>query len=408
MSQFTYKARDNSGKLIDGLINAVSANEAQTMLRGEGKFIVELQPVNTKSKKLEQAKKEGVKRGRIKRKEIISFTNQLSVMIDTGVPISEALECAVDQSSNLAFREVLAEVSNHVQSGNDLSSALAKFPKVFPPVMVSLVSAAEASGTLAEMLERISQYLAKEHATLRKIKGAITYPSVMLGFSLVVTGFLIAFVLPRFAGIYESRGAALPAPTAFLMGLSELTSTYWHFTLGGIVAGLLGLWAFFRTPNGQRIIDTLKIYTPGIGPLFQKMYITRACRTLGTMTQAGVPILDMVQIVRAVTQNSYYDQLWDEVDEELQRGSELSLAFKSSKLIPRSVSQMIVSGEKSGRLGEVLDKVAVYTEEEFDEQVKQTTQYIEPIMIIAMGSLIGFVAISLLLPIFSVSTVVSG
>jgi type IV pilus assembly protein PilC len=224
-----------------------------------------------------------------------------------------------------------------------------------------------------------------------------------------VTAFLLVFVLPRFTSIYASRGATLPAPTQWLMTASDAVTGYPYHWLGGAAVALATLVFVARTRTGRSMIDRLKLNAPVLGPLFRKLYITRGCRTLGTMIAAGVPILDMIAIVKHVTPNVHYQAMWDTVDHRLRQGSQLSdTLLASPHLIPRAVAQMIYSGEKAGRLGQVMEKIAEYTEQDFDEQVKTATQFIEPALVCSMGLIIGFVAIALLLPIFSMSKVVSG
>ncbi|WP_432798074.1 type II secretion system F family protein [Poriferisphaera sp. WC338] len=406
MAQYKYKARDRHGKLQTGLISAVTKEDAGRMLHGEGKFVVALDVASTFSQSDDDVA--GGSGGKIKRADVITFAHQLAVMIETGVPIAEALECVSSQSPNEAFREVVKDISERVQSGSEFSAALGAYPRIFPPVMVSLIRASEMSGTMGVMLDRISNYMQKEAQTAKKIKSALTYPVVMIAVALGVMVFLLTWVLPRFSGIYASKGAALPMPTQMLITMSDMLIGYWWAWLLGMGALIVGYIITSRNEQGKRTIDYVKLHLPILGPLFNKLYITRGCRTMGTMINAGVPILDMVGIVREVTTNRLYDDFWDETDEMLRRGTQLSEAMFNSKLIPRSVSQMIYSGEKSGRLGQVLERVAEYTEVEFDDQVKTTTQFIEPAMIAIMGCVIGFVAIALLLPIFSVGKVMSG
>jgi len=437
MAQFTYKARDGQGRLNEGTLAAPSASQAGAILRGQGMFVIAIKealgraakPVPTakpSSAKTDTAKaapkRQGaandtsladdnwqptVGRQKIRRQDVITFSHQLAVMVDTGVSISEALSCCAEQSESGWFRKVLETVADEVRGGRELSAALGMHEKVFPRVMVSLVRASELSGTMGKMLDRISKYMAKESATSRKIKGALTYPAIMISAVVLITSGLLFFVLPRFAAIYADRGAALPTPTRLLLGLSHsLQNLWWAYVLGGLALAVVVICGF-TTSQGRKVIDYIKLNTPVVGPLFRKLYITRATRTLGTMVDAGVPILDMIPIVRSVTNNDAFDTLWDDVDQRLRNGSQLSAAFFSSELIPRSVSQMVYSGEKAGRLGEVMHRVAEYTEEEFDEQVKQSTSYIEPVMVITLGAIIGFVAIALLLPIFQVSQVVA-
>ncbi len=412
MPRFAYKVRDARGELAQGVVQALTLEEAGSTLRGQGKFVVDLvlsrENPGARVGSPDAARSEQPP-GRIRRAEVISFTHQMAVMVDTGVALSEALHCVVEQTNNAAFKWVLEDVKSHVESGGELSVALGKHPKVFPSVLTALVRASEASGMLGPMLDRVSGYMQKEHATAKKIRGAMMYPSFMLLMVAAVTVFLIVFVLPQFAGIYAGRGVTLPAPTRLLMGISGAVTGHPYLWVGGLATTLVAIVFGIRTAAGKRFVDWLKLTAPIIGPLYTKLYVTRGCRTMGTMLAAGVPILDMVGIVRHVTQNLYYGELWDHVDERLRQGSQLSDAlFSAPKLIPRSVAQMILSGEKSGRLSQTMDRIAEFTEDEFDDQVKTSTQFIEPLLIGVMGGVIGFVAIALLLPIFSVGKVMSG
>lgn len=408
MPDFLYKVRNNAGELTTGLITAASIAEAGGKLRSDGMFIVNIDPrgIGDKLKKTEKLEVTA-KNARVPRPMIIAFAHQLAVMVETGVPISEALHCIADQCESEAFRAVVKEVASQVEAGGELSHAMGRYPKVFPPIMISLVRASELSGTMGPMLERISNYLGKEYQTYKKVKGAMTYPAVMLVMVLSVTVGLLVWVLPRFATIFESKGAALPLPTQLLMFLSDSLMDNWYAWVGGgaalFVCGMLGL----RTTRGRRLLDILKLKAPIFGDLFAKLYVTRATRTMGTMINAGVPVLDMIAIVRDVTRNALYEDLWENVDARLRQGAQLSDTLFDSPLIPRSVAQMIYAGEKSGRLGKTMEKIAGFTEEEFDEQIKTTTNLIEPAMVAIMGGIVGFVAIALLLPIFSVSSVVS-
>lgn len=409
MPRYAYKVRDSRGEVAQGVVQALTLDEAGRMLRGEGKFVVNLAPARDDATPAAAAGASEQPPGRIKRAEVIAFTHQIAVMVDTGVSLSEALMCVAEQTTNPAFRWVLEDVKSHVEAGGEFSAALAKHPRVFPSVLTSLVRASEASGTLGSMLERVSGYMQKEHATAKKIKGAMMYPCFMLMMVAGVTVFLLAFVLPRFAGIYAGRGVTLPLPTRILMAISGAFTAHPYLWIGGFAAVLMFVVFGIRTPTGKRVVDWLKLNVPVIGPLYTKLYVTRGCRTMGTMLAAGVPILEMVSIVRHVTQNLYYNELWDRVDERLRQGSQLSDAlFTAPKLIPRSVAQMVLSGEKAGRLSQTMDRIAEFTEEEFDDQVKTSTQFIEPLLIGVMGSVVGFVAIALLLPIFSVGKVMSG
>lgn len=409
MASYTYKVRDQSGVVHTGSLIAPTLDEASRRLRAEGKFIVDLvanKAVDGLERKIKSAAR-GINRRKCKPQEVLGFSHQLAVMIETGVPISEALDAYIEQAKDGHLKSTLEGVYERVNAGGELSNAMADEPGIFPTIMVSLVRAAEVSGTMGSMLERVSQYLTRELATARRVKGALTYPAIMLVLVAAVTVFLIMFVLPNFAGIYADRGAALPAPTKILMGLSNFAQSYWHTVAVGSVLAIGGLLLASKTNTGQVLIDTAKLEVPVIGPVFRKLFITRAFRTMGTMLQAGVPILEAVQIMRLVTPNYHFDRLWDQVDDQLRQGRQLSTVLFDSRLIPRPVAQMINAGERSGRLPDVMEKVAYFTEEELDEQIKTMTQLIEPAMTIVMGGIIGFIAIALLLPIFSAGHVMS-
>jgi type IV pilus assembly protein PilC len=407
MARYEYQARDGSGMLATGVVAAASTEEASQLLRKDGKYIVKLAQVDDydgdgDGMTLKQHAR------RVKRQDVIFLAHQLSIMIDTGVPISEALETVAAQSSNISFGEVMKDVTSQVQSGNDFSTALKAHPNVFPTVMTSLIHAAEVSGRLGQMLEKISEYMAKEEKTVKQVKGALMYPAFMVLMTVSVTVFLLAFVLPQFAGIYANRGATLPAPTKLLLSMSSTLIDNWALFLAGSVGSIVGFIMMKRTEGGSRFLDWLKLNVPLFKNLFTQLYVTRSCRTLGAMINAGVPMLDAVAITREVTANKYFEELWDAVDDNLRQGMQLSDPLFQSDLVPKSITQMIRSGEKSGRLGQVLSKIALFTEDEFDRAVKNMTQFIEPVMIVVMGGMIGFVAISLLLPIFNAGQVVAG
>lgn len=406
MTTFSYQARTAAGELISGLVDAEDRNDAGRRLRGEGKFIVKLETASARD--MADADSSPPPRRKICRDDVIYFAHQMSVMIETGVTLGEALESISEQCPNPSFRKVLEQVSGDVQAGSQFSAALARHPKVFPKLMISLLKASEASGTMGKMMARISAYLGKERQTAQAVRGAMIYPLIMAVVAMLVTVFLLVVVLPRFSTIYASRGALLPAPTRLLLFISEMATSYWYVGVIAIIAAVMGASYARTTERGRLVIDWLKINTPVIGPMMRQLYVTRAMRTMGTMISAGVPMLDLIAICRAVTDNVYFARLWDRVDEGVRQGVQLSATIDDSDLIPTPIVRMIHSGEKAGRVGEVLDRVAEFTEQDFDEAVKRTTRMVEPAMVAFMGLLIGFVAISLLLPIFSIGRVMSG
>lgn len=339
---------------------------------------------------------------------MIRTVNQLAVMLDTGVPLSEALRSIGDRTTEPKFRAVLQAVCARVEGGEPLSKALGRYPRAFPTIMIALLRASEASGTMSMMLNRIAAYLAKEQQTLKQVRGALMYPMFMFTMCVTVTVFLLTVVMPQFVEIYANRGASLPGMTRFLMSSSDFMVTYWPGWVGGSIALGVGFWFWRQTTLGRLQIDWLKLHTPVFANLFHKLYISRSCRTIGTMIETGVSLLDTVGIVKEVTSNIYFERLWDSIDQDLRRGRPISDGLFESPVIPDQIAQMVESGEKSGRLGQVFSRLADFAEDEFDIAVKTSTQFIEPVMMVVMGGIIGFVAMALLIPIFSVGKAVAG
>jgi type IV pilus assembly protein PilC len=406
--RFSYQARDQRGQLVSGMVSAPSLPEATKSLRSEGKYIVDIRPAGAKQVAKEILVNTNTpKIGRIKREDVIHFTIQLSVMVDTGVPLSEALTSLSDQMAGTEFGKVSKAILNDVTAGKDFSSSLATFPKIFPIYYTSLVHASEVSGTMGVMLRKLADYLTSQREIAKRVRGALIYPSFMLVMSIGVTIFLLTAVLPRFTAIFASRKAALPMPTQILMNISDSLSHYWYFWVGGTALIVSG-WIWFGTlAAGKKFRDFLKLNIPIFGPMFHKLYLARSLNTMGTMVTSGVQLMDALTIVRDVAGNSYYMKLWDEVHQKIQGGAQLSEPLLKSKLVPKSIAQMIHSGEKTGELPNVLARISKYLEEDLATAIKTTTQFIEPIMIGLMGILIGGVAIAMLLPILTISKVMS-
>jgi type IV pilus assembly protein PilC len=409
-STYAFKARDHDGQIVTGTISAGSADEVSARLRGEGKYVLAIEDramraiadIDAAQIRLNESAK------RVRREDIIALCQQLSVMLDTGVPVVDALDAFCEQARRPELKMVLRSLRDDLHSGEPFSKAMAKWPRVFPTMMVSLMKASEASGTMAMMLGRVGDYMAKERRTARQIKGALSYPMFMMASCLAMTVFLMAFVLPRFATIYESRSATLPTPTRVLLSISNFLVHEYHL-FGPVLAVLVAAALFWvRMPSGRHAVDWLKLTVPVLSPMFRQFYITRFARTMATLLAAGVGLLDIIDICRGVTNNSVYDRLWNDMELGIRDGKQMSAAINESRLIPANVASMITSGEKSGRLPNVMEKIAEFSDQELDAQVKKVTSYIEPMMIMFMGVVIGGVALALLLPIFSLGKVVSG
>jgi type IV pilus assembly protein PilC len=349
---------------------------------------------------------------KVKRADLIMFTTELSVMLDSGVVLSDALDVIAEQAESETFKMLIMDVAEAVKSGENFSRALSAYPKVFNSMFISMVRASEHSGRMSEMLTVLSGYLDFELETRKRIKGALTYPFMMAMMAVAATGTLMFFVLPRFMKIYESRGAALPKITQVLVGFSKILGNFKIMTaiVTGIILLSIVLYYWSATVAGRRVIDAIKIHTPVLGTMFIDMVVTRSMRIMATMVNTGVRLIDAIQVVQGSCENYYFQQLWAGVNDKIRDGYQLSesmLLSPGAGLIAPGVIQMLRAGEKSGRLGDVCDKISVFYEKKLEASIKSVMALIEPIIITILGAIIGTVAIALLLPVFKISSVIA-
>ena len=390
---FAYRARDPLGNILQGTLDAITPDDAKQQLRRDGFQVLEL----------DEEAGEGLFPRRVTRKEIIYVTSQLAVMVDTGINLSTALNGILQEEQNPTLKQVLQDLKNSVEAGEDFSAALARYPKYFDKTYVALVKASEATGSLGTMLDRIALYQRKEVETRSKVRGAMAYPTIMLVIAVLVTIFLLTFILPKFTPLFASRGVELPKPTVFMMSLSESMLNYWGLWVAGAVAAIGGFLYGRRTEPGRLAIDWIKINAPIIGTMNRKVAISRSVRTLGTMIQSGVPVLEALKLSSEVTGNLYYERLWKQVVADVTEGKQICDSLRGNPLFPSTVVQMISSGEETGKLEGVLSRVSGYFDQEVETALKTATSLIEPIMISVMGVVVGGIGLSLLLPIFSLS-----
>jgi type IV pilus assembly protein PilC len=349
---------------------------------------------------------------KVKQTDLILFATQLSVMLDSGVVLSDALDAIAEQAENGIFRDIIEEVAEKVKGGENFSKALAEYPRVFNEMFISMVKASEASGKMAEMLNVLSGYLTFESETRKRIKGALTYPFIMALMAVAATGTLMFFVLPRFMKIYEARGATLPKLTQVVVSFSKLLGNLPVMT-GTVTVGSLmavGLYYWARTVNGRRVIDYVKIRTPVVGTMFVDTVVTRSMRIMATMINTGVSLLDSIKVIQGACRNYYFQRLWRGVDAKIRDGYQLSesiLISPGGELIAPGIIQMLRAGEKSGKLGKVCDKISIFYEKKLESSIRSVMVLIEPILITIMGAIIGTIAIALLLPVFRISSVIA-
>jgi type IV pilus assembly protein PilC len=348
----------------------------------------------------------------IKSGELILFTTQLSVMLDSGVVLTDALSAISEQTKSGAFKFILESICEKIENGSSFSAALEEYPRVFNPMFISLVRASEAAGKMADMLTVLSRYLDAEANTRKQVKGAMIYPFIMMMMAISATGTLMFFVLPRFTKIYEARGAALPKLTQILVGLSQVFADPQKVTIILTVLMCAGFGFYFwrQSISGRRTIDFLKVRTPVIGTMFVDTVLTRSMRIIATMINTGVSLLDAIKVAHDSCENYYFQQIWESVDQKIKSGYQFSESLQLapySDMIAPGVIQMLRAGEKGGRLGQVCDKMSVFYEKKLEATIKNVTALIEPVMIIVMGCIIGTIAIALLLPVFRISSVMA-
>ena len=375
------------------------------MLRAEGKYPISVRP-GVDANELARASNRG-NGVRMARADVIQFSTQLAIMVETGVTLVEALDCVASQASKPHVKRLVEDLSAIVRSGNDLSFALARHPRSFPRLYIALIRAAERSGMLSKLLHRATTYLRDEHEIARRVRGALTYPGIMFSFACITTLFLLAFVLPRFTTIYAKKGAALPLPTKFLMNLSSFIVDHWTMLLLGVIAAAAAFWFYIHSTGGRRVWHLVQLHLPLLGRMFRQLHLARGLRMIGTMANAGINLVDCVSTANELCGNVHYQRMWTDVSHGIQQGKPMAEALANSSLVPRAIAQMIHAGEKSGKLGHVTEQVATYSEQELKERIGDLTRYIEPAMIIIMGVIIGGVALALMLPIFTISRVVA-
>lgn len=341
-------------------------------------------------------------------KDILHFTNQLSVMVRAGISIQDALESVGQQQENKKFAAIIMDLKQQIEAGQSFSQALSAYPAVFSDIYVNMVAAAEVSGALSDMLEKLAGYLSQQAETRSQIKGAMIYPAVIAFLAVTAVIFLLCFVLPKFGGIFAGKEHMLPKPTKILMASSTILRGYWFLILPGVIGLFAGFWFFIGTKVGRIWWDRAKLKLPVIKTLCRCIYITRSLHTMSVLTHAGVPILDTIAITARISGNVLYRDMWDGVEERVREGKKIAQSLEKYKLMPPDVIQMIRSGEESGTMSEVLADISNFYGKELKNIIKAVTSLIEPIMIVVMGILVGFIAMSVMLPIFKMSNIVKG
>ena len=400
MSTFKYVVKNKDSRTIAGKIAAESKTAVIEELRKREFVIIsidEIKEVATKQKAFRSKK--------IKADEIVIFSRQLATMVDAGIPIMQGIDALQEQVTHPTFKRVLVSIRDDIQHGNSLSAAFAKHPAVFDTLYVNMIKVGETGGVLSKILDRISFYLEKTLRLKRKVQSALIYPIVVVCMAIIITVILLVKVVPTFAGIYASFNRELPAMTQLLITISDILRHYLLFLIGGVVAIAAGLKQWHKTPQGALIIDRSVLRLPIFGDLLRKVAISRFSRTLATLIQSGVPILESLEIVGKTIGNRLLELVVEDVKTSVREGESLAAPLSKSGVFPPMVTRMIGIGEKSGQMEKMLLKIAEFYDDQVDAAVDGLTSIIEPLIIGFLGIVIGFIVIALFLPIITITQI---
>lgn len=409
MPVFEYKARDRSGRIVTATMEAGTQREVATALREKGLFISEIRTpgrgLNAEIKLptwLDPSSRPGLR-------DVTVFSRQFATVINAGLPVVQSLAILQRQTDKEGFKNALKRVREDVETGIPLSDALARFPGIFDRLYVHLVKAGEVSGNLDGILERVAGYLEKQAELRGKIRTALTYPTVVLVIALGVTFFLLTGIVPQFAQILDQLGGEMPLITRVLIAISDFLQSFWWVLLlviGGAVAGIA---AWYRTDRGRHVLDGLLLRTPVFGTLVQKTAIANFSNTFGLLLRSGVNIIESIEITKGSAGNVIVEDILDETKEAVQRGEQISSTLvKHPKVFPPLVSSMTAIGEETGAVDSMMQKIAEFYEREVDEAVGSLTAALEPMLIVFLGVVVGFIVAGMFVPMFSIIGTLSG
>ena len=403
MTTFSYQARDASGRITSGVHDALNEDNAITSLMSRGLMVLSLQQKAAASKAHKRV-------WSVKETDLVLFTRQLSTMIEAGISLVQGLTALYEQSDpkrQRNLRHIISDVTTRVQGGETFHEAISKHPRVFNRLFTSMVKAGETGGMLAEILDRLAGFLESSARLRKKIKSAMTYPVIVICIAFAITTFLIVRVVPIFGEIFKDFGAKLPAPTQFLIDLSEFVRGEWYFLLLGIGGAIFGTRFFLRSKRGKELSDRWKLKLPIFGPLVHKICMSRFARTFAQLIRSGVPILEVLDIIGGTSGNHVIEQSIKSVSVDVEKGDNLSTALSKKKIFPPMLLRMVSAGEATGKIDTMLEKMADFWDEEIEAMLDALTSLIEPLLICFLGVIVGGIVIAMFLPIFKLNEVVS-
>ena len=405
MPNFKYVAKDQEGKNLTGILETVDRQGAIAQLRKKDLIIISVSESKPGFKL--SSLSFGPKK-KVKLEDLVIFSRQLATMVDAGIPLVGALDILGEQMDNRTFGAIIINIRNDVETGSSLSDAIAKHKDVFSALFVNMVKAGESSGMLDEILDRLAAYLEKTNALQHKVKSALVYPAVVSGMALGITLLLLLKVIPVFKGIFEGLGAKLPTPTMVLINISDFLQHYFILGIMIIVGITIFIARYIKTEKGGLMVDSILLSMPIFGILFRKVAISKFTRTLSTLIKSGVPILSALEIVGKTAGNKVVEAAIDKVRSNVREGESIAEPLARSKIFPPMVTRMVSVGEQSGELEKMLSKIADFYDEQVDTAVSSLTSMMEPLIIAFLGIVIGSIVICMFLPIFKMTSLVTG
>jgi len=413
MPIYQYEAMDHTGREVKDSIDAATQEEAQQLIRQKGFFVTKITEKAKKARKA-AAKKGGRRKkktftiGKLSTKQLCTFTRQLSTLQDAGLPILRSLKILEGQCKPGVLKNALGDVVEDIESGQTLSEAFSKHPKAFDRLYCNMIKAGEAGGALEAILQRLADFKEKAQSLKRKIKGAMVYPIVVILVACIIVGFILYYIIPKFEAIFKDFGVPLPRMTVMLIESSHFLIKYFPFVF---LTPFL-IWIFikllYRNRTGAYVCDRILLMTPVMGTIAEKSTVARTMRTLGTLVQSGVPILESLNIVKQTAGNAVFERAFTRIYESIREGETIAQPLREARIVDDIVVNMIDVGEETGELDTMLNKIADNYDEEVEVAVESLVSLLEPIMIVVLGGIVGFIVIALFLPLITLITKLSG
>ena len=399
MPLFQYVVKSGEGQTVQGTLDAANEGDVVNELRSRGFLIMEIR--KAKDTKVTKSRK------KVSADDVVTFTRQMSTMIDAGLPLLQSLNIMTEQLDNLNFREIIREVASDIESGSSLSEAMAKHPKAFDKLYCSMIKVGEASGMFAEILNKVATYMEEAAKLKRKIKSAMIYPSVVTGMALVITLFLLIKIVPVFKEIFEGFGSALPGPTQFVVMISDIVRSYFLIVVFIIVAIFVACRMYYKTENGRFFFDKMTFKLPVFGDIFKKAALSRFTKTLGTLISSGVPMIQSMEIVQSVAGNATIEYAIKSVTKKIMQGEGIASPLSDAKIFPPMVVRMVDVGERTGKLDLMLQKISEFYDDQVNNAVSALTSLIEPLLIGFLGVVVGGIVVCMFMPILKLSSIVN-